>query len=304
MSEAVTPRPPDVSICMVSLDCWAVLEPCLDSLLATSADVSYEVLLVDNGSTDGTPAKVREQYPWVHLIENGANVGFTKATNQGIDVSTGRFVLWLNTDTLLRPDSLVTLVHGLEGDPRRGVVGPKVLNADGSFQEQCRRGMPTPMASLAYMLRLDRLFPHNKRLGQYLLRYLPVDAASQVAAVSGCCLLARREVYADIGPLDNDIFGFGEDLDWCVRASHSGWQVWYDPSSEIVHLKGQGGVHSKPFRKVWAIHQAMWIFFRKHLASQYSPPVRSLVWLGIRLSYLASLGAVFVRRLRPASAHR
>ena len=160
------------------------------------------------------------------------------------------------------------------------------------------------MASLAYMLRLDRLFPQNKILGQYLLRYLPVDAACQVDAVSGCCLLARREVYADIGPLDNDIFGFGEDLDWCVRASRGGWQVWYDPSSEIVHLKGQGGVHSKPFRKVWAIHQAMWIFFRKHLAGQYSPPVRLLVWLGIRLSYLAGLGAVFVRRLRPASVHR
>ena len=285
----------DVSICMVSLNCWSVLENCLASLRASDPSVSHEIIIVDNSSTDGIGERLHAHYPEVQFIENGYNAGFTRGTNQAIALSTGRFVLWLNTDTILQPDSLARMVEWMDNSPRTGIVGPKVLNPDGSFQPQCRRGLPTPLASLSYYLRLDRIWPKNALLGQYLLTHLPIDQPCRVAAVSGCCLLARREVSQQIGPLDEEIFAFGEDIDWCVRAEKAGWEVWYDPHSTIIHLKGQGGVHSKPFRKVWGMHHGMWVFYRKHLRPRYPWPLSWLVTPLVIVGIIASFGLASLR---------
>jgi GT2 family glycosyltransferase len=287
----------DVSMCIVTLNCRDVLVDCLDSLEKADRSVSSEVILVDNASTDGTPALLRHHYPWVRLLENKRNVGFTRATNQAIDLSSGRYILWLNPDTVVRPESLRRLCEFLDGRSQAGIVGPKVLNDDGTFQPQCRRGLPTPSASLFYMLGLHRVWPRSPRFGAYLLSHLPVDQETQVAAVSGCCLLARREVWQQIGRLDEDIFGFGEDIEWCVRAGKAGWETWYHPDSVIVHRKGRGGVQSRPFHKVWGIHQAMWVFYRKHLRQDYSWPVTGLVRLAVGTSLVVSSLATSVRWL-------
>ena len=286
----------DVSICMVSLDSRGVIAPCLDSIGASDRSVEYEIIDVDNGSTDGTCEWLAKNHPGVRLIRNDKNVGFTRATNQAIGVSSGRLILWLNTDTILRSDSLKKLVNFIDSNPKAGIVGPRLLNADGSFQPQCRRGMPTPWASLAYMLRLQRLWPRSEAANAYLLSHLSVDVSARVTAVSGACLLARREVWEEIGPLDEEIFGFGEDLDWCVRASNAGWEVWYEPASEVIHLKGQGGAHSKPFHKIWGIHQAMWVFYRKHLRHKYPAVFGAVVWLGIAGKLAATTAGTWVRR--------
>ena len=295
---------PELSICMVSLNCWTVLKACLDSLSASQPQVGYEVIVVDNASTDGTPQRIQEHFPDVRLVLNDRNTGFTKATNQAIELSSGRYILWLNTDTILRPDSLYNLHEFMEATPCAGIVGPKVLNPDGTFQPQCRRGLPTPSASLFYTLKMHRLWPRNPKMGQYLLTHLPVDEANQVDAVSGCCLMARRQVLKDIGPLDERIFGFGEDIDWCVRAKRAGWEVWYYPKSIIVHLKGQGGVHAKPYRKIWGMHQAMWVFYRKHLKQQYPWVVTGLVWIGVWSKFVLSIIGMWLRRTVRAVSHR
>ncbi len=292
-------KPPaavDVSICIVTLNCREVLDDCLRSIRQQSLAGECEVIVIDNASTDGTSELVARDYPEVRLVSNGRNIGFTKATNQAIELSHGRYVVWLNPDTILRPDSLARLHDFLERHAKAGIAGPKVLNADGSFQPQCRRGLPTPSASLFYLLKLHRLQPHSRSFGRYLSSYLPVDEPNQVDAVSGCCLFARREVWDAIGPLDEAIPGFGEDLDWCVRAHNAGWQVWYRPESEIVHLKGQGGAHSKPYHKAWGIHMAMWVFYRKHLMGRYPLPLAGAVWLGIWLKFLASIASVALRQ--------
>lgn len=286
----------DISLCIVTLDCWGVLQDCLESLAGADPAASREVILVDNASDDGTPERVRRDFPSVRVVENRRNVGFTRATNQAIRLSSGRYIVWLNPDTVLRPDSLRRLREFLEGHPEAGIVGPKVLNADGSFQPQCRRGMPTPSASLFYLLGLHRIRPRSPRFGAYLMSHLPVDQQTEVAAVSGCCLMARREVWDAIGPVDEGILGFGEDIEWCVRAGKAGWQVWYHPESVIVHLKGRGGVHSKPFHKVWGMHQAMWVFYRKHLRAAYPWPVTLLVGIGVGISLVASAIAAAMRR--------
>lgn len=289
---------PTLSICMVSFNCIRVVEDCLQSI-RKSTFRDYEILIADNGSTDGTLEYLRAQ-PDVLLIENGYNAGFTRGTNETIQRSSGKYILWLNTDTVLRPDSLERLIQFLESNPKAGVVGPKVLNADGSFQPQCKRGMPTPYASLCYILGLDRVWPSNPGVSRYLLRSVPEDKASVVEAVSGCCLLAKREVVESVGPLDEEMFGFGEDIDWCVRATEKGWGVWYFPESVIVHLKGQGGAHSRPYRKIWAMHECMWLFYRKHLQKKYWPPMTVLVAMGIGASLAASTALTWTRRsLRP-----
>lgn len=285
----------DISVCMVSLNCWNVIQDCLDSL-AASEGITTEVIIVDNGSTDGSAEKIAKHYPYVKLIRNTGNTGFTKGTNQAIEVSTGRYILWLNTDTILKPDSLRILMEFLEQHPDAGIVGPKVLNPDGTFQPQCKRGMPTPEASLSYMLKLHKVFPQNRVAGQYLLTYLPEDEAAQVDAVSGCCLLARREVWDKIGSLDEAIFAFGEDIDWCVRAKNAGFQIWYYPKSSIVHLKGKGGVHSQPYKKAKGMHDGMWIFYHKHLESGYPQPVSWLVKAGIQTSYVLTCSSIWLRR--------
>jgi GT2 family glycosyltransferase len=291
---------PDVSICMVALNCRGVLENCLASLRASDPSVTREVIVIDNGSTDGTAEWLRRAYPAVRLVENGRNVGFTRGTNQSIRLSQGRYILWLNTDTILRADTLRRLVAFFDAEPRAGIVGPKVLNPDGSFQPQCKRGLPTPAASLFYMLGLHRRWPASHTAGQYLLTYLPEDQPARVEAVSGCCLMARREVWTEIGPLDEAIFAFGEDIDWCVRANRAGWDVWYNPAAQIVHLKGQGGVHSKPYAKARGMHQGMWVFYRKHLIDRYAAPVTGLVWLGIAISFALSCAAITLRQARQA----
>jgi GT2 family glycosyltransferase len=285
---------PRLSICMVSFNCLRVIEDCLDSL-ARSEFKDFEVIIVDNGSVDGTLEFLRPRGD-VRLIENGYNAGFTKGTNQGILASSGEYVLWLNTDTILEPDSLGALVEFLDTHPDAGIVGPRVLNPDGSFQPQCKRGMPTPLASLCYALGLDRRFESNHTMAGYLMRYSPETEAAVVAGVSGCCLMARRAVFDQIGPLDEEMFAFGEDLEWCVRAGKAGWGVWYYPGSTIVHLKGQGGAHARPYKKVRAMHDCMWIFYRKHLRSLYPGVVTALVRGGILASCAGSLARVWLAR--------
>ena len=186
---------------------------------------------------------VRSGFPDVRLIVNNKNVGFSKATNRALEMSCGRYLLWLNCDTITAHDLLDVMMSFLESRPSAGIVGPKVLNSDWTFQPQCRRGLPTPYAALGYFLGIDRIWPDNRRLSEYLLRYLPEDEANRVDAVSGSCLPARREVYTMTGCIDEDIFGFGEDIEWRVRARKAGWEVWYYHRSSIIHLKGEGTGH-------------------------------------------------------------
>ena len=285
---------PTLSICMVSLDCLRVIEPCLVSL-ANSAFRDFEIIVADNGSVDGTLDFLRTRSD-IRLIENGWNAGFTKATNQCIGASSAEYILWLNTDTVVPEESLGRLIEFLQTHPRAGVVGPKVLNADGSFQPQCRRGLPTPLASLSYVLGIDRIWPRNPTVSRYLLRSLPEDESNMVTAVSGCCLMTRREAIEQVGPLDEQMFAFGEDLDWCFRAQTLGWEVWYYPGSVITHLKGSGGAHSRPYRKIRAMHGCMWLFYKKHLRRQYLPPVTALVAFGIWTSFVTRIAATWARR--------
>jgi GT2 family glycosyltransferase len=291
-------RPIELSICIVALNAWDVLEACLESLPAAVDGLSAEVIVVDNNSSDGTADHLLASNPGATLVRNRANIGFTRATNQAIRRSSGSCILWLNPDTILTPSSLRRLWGFLQEHPDAGIVGPKVLNGDHTFQPQCRRGLPTPWAAICHVVGLDRLRPRSPRFSEYLLTYLPPDETSDVTAVSGCCLLARRDVWDQVGPLDEEIFGFGEDVDWCLRAKSAGWRVCYFPGSTIVHLKGRGGAHAKPYHMLWGLHQALWIVYRKHFMARYPKGVTAVVLLGIAGKFLLSVGGCLLASLR------
>lgn len=288
---------PTVSICIVSFNALEYLEKCLLSLRKRPRSIQYQIIVVDNASQDESKNLVRKEFSEVLLIENQDNLGFSKATNQAMLAASGEYLLWLNSDTIVSPEAIEGLVQFLANNPKCGIVGPKILNSDGTFQPQCKRGLPTPWNSFVYLTRFYRLFPSHPKFTQYLLSHLDEDHPNPVTSVSGACLLCNREVLNQIGLIDENIFAFGEDLDWCLRANQAGWEVWYYPYVSIIHFGGKGGSASLPLRRILSLHQAMWIFFKKHFKQLYPRFVTPIIWLAIQLSFLFSVTRMMINKL-------
>jgi GT2 family glycosyltransferase len=259
----------DLSICIISLNSKAFLSACLDSVIEHTQSVSYELIVVDNGSTDGTQTLLSERYPRVRLIQNQTNHGFSKPMNQAFEFTSGDFILALNPDTLINGDCFSTQVAYLRGHPEVGITIPKVLNADGSFQAQSRRGEARPAAAFGYFLGLGRLFPKSKALNSYLMSWLPESEIAEVKAVSGSCMFIRRECWQQIVGFDEVFFAYQEDSDFCERARANGWKVMYVPLSSVIHYGGQGGSKAQPVKAIYEWHRSYFLFYRKHYAKDY-----------------------------------
>ena len=260
---------PELSICLVTLNTRHYLRDCLQSLAENPASLPTEIIVVDNGSSDGTQAMLTGEFPHVVVILNSKNEGFVRPANQAMRSAKGRYLLLLNPDTLVLPEALDRLVAFLDEHPAAGIAGPKVLNRDGSLQQACRRGVPRPWATLSYFLRLYRLFPRSPFFGGYLLNYLDEDETYPVDGVSGSCMLIRREVAEQIGYLDERFFAYQEDSDFCFQAKRLGWQVYYHPAARIIHYGGQGGSRYQPYRSIFEWHRSYYLFYRKNLAKDY-----------------------------------
>ena len=245
----------DSSICIVTYQSCDFLRDCLYSLIKNT-NHNYEIIVVDNGSTDGVDQMLEKEYPTALMIKNTENLGYTRPMNQALQKGNGRYLLQLNPDTLVLPDSLDRLVNYMDQNLHVGICGPKVLNADLTLQSPCRRGEPTPWAVITYFLGLARLFPKSKLFGQYLLNYLDEDLIHPVDGVSGSCMLIRREVIDQIGYLDEQFFAYQEDADFCFRARQAGWQIIYMPEAKLIHYGGMGGSRVEPYRSIIAWHQS------------------------------------------------
>ncbi len=217
---------PDLSICIVTLNASSYLRGCLTSLRQNTRQASYELIVVDNGSTDGTAGLLASEFPEVKLIQNVENMGYTRPMNQALRAGRGRCLAQLNADTLVHPGAFDTLLAYLDEHPDAGICGPKVLNRDGSLQLQCRRSAARPWDVITYFTGLWKLFPRSPLFGRYLLTYLDEDQVNMVEAVSGSCMLIRREVIEAIGWLDEAFFAYQEDTDFCFRARQAGWKVF------------------------------------------------------------------------------
>jgi GT2 family glycosyltransferase len=217
----------DLSICIVTQQARDYLHDCLQSIEENSPLAAYEIIVVDNASSDGTLEMLQAEFPAVQVITNDHNTGFTAPMNQALRQGSGHYLLQLNPDTLVPPGAIQTLLEFMESHPQVGICGPKVLNADGSLQKSCRRGDSRPWAVFTYFSGLSRLFPRSKFFGGYHLNHLPEDAINPVDGVAGSCMLIRREVVNQIGYLDERYFAYQEDADYCFQARQAGWQVFY-----------------------------------------------------------------------------
>lgn len=256
----------ELSICILTLNSVEYLRKCLKSIQQFPPDGGYEILVADNGSNDGTVPMLQDEYPAVKIILNKENLGFTKPNNQMLRQAKGNFLLLLNPDTLLTEDCFNPQLDFLKANPDVGISIPKVLNADGSFQKQSRRGEATPIEVIGYFFKLGKLFPKNKPLNGYLVSWLPEDEVAEVKAVSGSCMFIRRETWEQVGDFDERFFAYQEDSDYCRRARQKGWKIMYVPISHIIHYGGEGGSKAQPIKSIYQWHRSYFLYYRKHFA--------------------------------------
>lgn len=256
-----------LSVIIVSYNVRYYLVQCIDSVVRATTGMTADIWVVDNASTDGSVEYARRFFPQVHYIENSENVGFARANNQAIRLSAGEYVLLLNPDTIVSEDALCGAVTFMDAHPQAGATGTQMLNRNGSFAFESRRGIPDPATAFYKITGLCSLFPRNRVFGHYYMRYLDASQPAQIEIISGAFFLLRRTALEQAGLLCEDYFMYGEDIDLSYTLLQNGWQNWYQPY-RILHYKGES-TQKTSFRYVHSFYDAMLIFFNKHLAKRY-----------------------------------
>jgi N-acetylglucosaminyl-diphospho-decaprenol L-rhamnosyltransferase len=290
---------PALSVVVVTYNVRDLLVRCLRAVFASRTPFRFEVCVVDTG-TDGSAALVRRDFPQATVIEASDNPGFAAANNLGLRHARGRYCLLLNPDTEVPPIALAQTVAALEEDASAGILGPKLVRANGSLDLACRRSFPTPRNALFHFLRLPRLFPRHPRFGEYNLTFRDPDEAYDVDAVTGAYMLIRRRTLEEIGLLDEQFWMYGEDLDLCWRSRARGWRTRYYPAVRVLHLKGQSS-RGRSLRCTYEFFRAMHLFYQKHYAPEAPGVKNALVTAGIVVFGCASL---LLDRLRPPAWRR
>jgi N-acetylglucosaminyl-diphospho-decaprenol L-rhamnosyltransferase len=248
-----------------------VLRACLRSLREHPLTLGeMRVLVVDNASTDGTPAMVRAEFGEVVLHELDWNAGFTAGNNVVLRRNEADFTLVLNPDTEVHPGSLDHMVRLMQDRPDIGMAGCRLVQPDGSLDHAAKRSFPTPVGALGHFLRVGRSERAPRWLSQYRATELGEHDSGEVDAVNGAYMLVRREAVADVGLLDEAYWTYMEDLDWCYRFHQKGWKVWYEGAVSTMHIKGGTTIRNRhrPLKHTVAFHRSMGRFYRKFHAGR------------------------------------
>lgn len=285
----------DVSIIIVNYNTKELLKQTIKSVIKNTKGLEYEIIVVDNASIDGSIELVKNEFKDVLLIENKNNLGFSKANNIGIKKSSGKYVLLLNSDTVVLDKTIKICFDYMEEYIDIGALGCKVVLKDGKLDHACKRGFPTPPASLYYMLKLNKFFPKSKKFGQYTMSYVGEDEISEVDSLMGAFMMVRRDAIDKIGFLDEDFFMYGEDIDWCFRIKEAGYKVVYFPKVKIIHYKGASS-RKKKYKTLYEFHRAMYLFYNKHYFKKYNILITLFVYLGIAVRFLICLAVNLFRR--------
>lgn len=282
-----------LSIVIVNYNVCGFLEQCLLSLADAVKEIPHEIFVVDNASTDGSDTYIPRRFPQVKYIYNTENVGFARANNQAMALSSGRYVLLLNPDTVVGESVLSEACRFLDDHPDAGALGVKMLDGDGRFLPESKRGFPSPWVSFCKIFGLAKIFPRSPRFGRYHLRYLGENEINRVDVLSGAFMLLRRSTLDRCGLLDEQFFMYGEDIDLSYRMTLTGRHNYYLPL-RIIHYKGES-TKTESLRYVRIFYQAMLIFLRKHY-----PHYKFFAQFSIRLAiYLRASAAAVRRKLFP-----
>ncbi|MBW8035672.1 MAG: glycosyltransferase family 2 protein [Planctomycetes bacterium] len=281
----------DVSIIIVNWNTRARLRNCIKSIIENAGPIEYEIIVVDNASTDASVEMVKDRFPSVVVIANDDNRGFASANNQGIEVAMGRYVLLLNSDTLVGESAIAKTVTYADKNPEAAVVGCQVWKDMETIQMTCFRF--TNLFNL--MLRetgLATFFRNNRILGSQWMHWWKRDTEKQVDVVSGMYMLVRSTAIDHVGPMDESFYMYYEETDWCYRFHKAGWKSLFYPGAKIIHIHGGGSSSNKVRSKMFVQFQkSLLIFLKKHNGSLAafaarlilitSFTVRTLVWLAI-----------------------
>lgn len=286
----------DLTIVVVSYNVRHFLQQCLDSVARASLGLRVEVYVVDNASVDGSVEMVRRLFPWVHLMANTDNVGFSRANNQALRIAQGRYTLLLNPDTVVQEDTLTQCLAFMDNHPDAGGLGVRMLDGKGVFLPESKRGLPTPAVAFYKIFGLAGLFPKSRIFGRYHLGFLDEHETHEVDILSGAFMLMRKEALDKAGLLDERFFMYGEDVDLSYRIQKAGYKNYYLPTTRIIHYKGESTKRSS-VNYVRNFYQAMALFAEMHFSQGYAGALRLLILLAIYLRAAYSVVARLVWRL-------
>lgn len=273
----------DLSIVMINYNKKALTEQAIQSVLNSKPHISFEIIIVDNSSDLSEVYNCI--YQNVRIIKEVENRGFGNACNIGVRQAYGKYILFLNNDTIMHNGTLDSCVEYIEHNSRVGILGVRTLLENGALDHACKRGFPTPMASLYYFCGLDNKHPENKKIGAYRQTFIKEDSIAEVDSVAGSFLMMPRSVFEKVGGYDEAFFMYGEDLDLCFRVKNIGFSVVYYGPVSITHLKGQSGLHSNSPIVTYHFYNAMLLFYKKHYIRKYNWLTTIVVYFGIKAKY-------------------
>lgn len=272
-----------LSIVIVNYNVEYFLDQCLSSVKTALKNIEGEIIVVDNNSIDGSNDMVKTKYPDVILIENKNNVGFSVANNQGINLSTGEYVLILNPDTVVEHDTFEKVIAFMDMHENAGALGVKMVDGSGKFLPESKRGLPTPEVAFYKMSGISSIFPKSSRFARYHLGHLDNDKIHKVEILPGAFMLMRKSVLDEIGLLDETFFMYGEDIDLSYRVIKAGYDNYYFPETRIIHYKGES-TKKGSVNYVLVFYNAMVIFAKKHFSQKHARMFTLLINMAVWFS--------------------
>lgn len=295
--------PIDLSIVIVNYNGGSLVERCVASIFEHSVEPRFEVIVIDNASTDGSDRKIEEGFPQVSLVRLPENIGLAKAFNQGVAAAHGRYVMSLDNDTIILPEAFNILVAFMDDHPKVGAAGSRLFNPDMTIQQTARRFPNMGNALFGRRSILTRWFPNTSVARRYLMSdYEEKDNPFQVDWMSAAALIVRREAIEQVGAMDPAFFVYWVDADWCFRINKGGWQIFCVPRSRIIHDENlrSGRRDRRRTRMILDFHKAAYRFYRKHYVATWWTP-RGLIaaaGLGLRAGVLLAVDEFHWRRRR------
>lgn len=252
----------DVSIIIVNWNTRDILSGCLRSIYEQINGLDFEVIVIDNASSDGSAEMIKKEFSQVVLLENSHNRGFAAANNQGMAIAKSRYVLLLNSDTIVLDSAIAKTVSFADSHPEAAVVGCRILNPDRTLQPTCFM-FPSILNMLLSTSYLYKLFPKSGFFGREQMTWWDRNDTREVDVVTGCFMLVQREAIEQVGLMDECFFVYGEETDWCYRFKRAGWKIVFTPDAQIIHFGG-GSSKQKQSEMILQLRQSILLFMKKH----------------------------------------
>lgn len=275
----------ELSVIIVNYRTYDLTKQTIESVINKDHPFNYEIYVVDNASDDGSLENLERDFSkesengLIKFIANEENNGFAHANNLAINQISSKYVLLLNSDTIIMDDCLEKCIDYMETDDTIGALGCKVVLPDGTLDKACRRSFPDFNVSFYRMTGLSHIFPKNKRFGRYNLTYLDENENYEVDCLVGAFMMVRYAAICEVGLLDETFFMYGEDIDWCYRIKAAGWKIMYYSDVKIIHYKGSSSKQKN--KLIYEFYRAMYLFYNKHYKDEYSRIITVITYAGI-----------------------